>query len=88
MWIQVVFYLVLLAAFFIFMKLSDFEINGRKILSLKYRILIALVFPVLIVLFILFGIFILMLIIFVLIVLGITFLFNLFRIREVNIFSF
>lgn len=83
MWVQVVFYLALLIAFFIFMKLSDFEINGRKIISLKYRILIALIFPILIILFILFGIFILLLVIFVLVVLGIIFLLNMFKIKRI-----
>ena len=83
MWVQVVFYLALLIAFFIFMKLSDFEINGRRIISLKYRVLISLIFPILIILFILFGIFVLLLVIFVLVVLGIVFLLNIFRIRKI-----
>jgi len=83
MWQKILFYTFLLAAFFIFMKLSEIKVNGRNLIGLKYRFLIALIFPILIVLFIFFGLFILFLVIIVLAIFGIVFLFNMFRIKRI-----
>ena len=38
--------MVVLIAIYIFVKISELEFNGQKILRLKYRILMALFFPV------------------------------------------
>lgn len=52
-WLKILFYIFVLIALFIYVKLSNIEINGVKLIKLKYRILLALFFPVLFVLFLL-----------------------------------
>ena len=46
---RIVLYMVVLIAIYIFVKISEIEFNGVKILKLKYRILLALFFPLVIV---------------------------------------
>ena len=58
--LEIIFYLSLLGALFIFVKASEIKINGKRLLSLKTRIIIALIFPLLILLFVLIGTVILM----------------------------
>ncbi|MBS3163197.1 hypothetical protein J4427_00720 [Candidatus Woesearchaeota archaeon] len=54
-WLRIVFYIFVLIALFIYVKVSQIRINGRSMIKLKYRILLALFFPLLFVLFLLIG---------------------------------
>jgi len=45
-WQKIVLYLLLLLSLYIFVKTSQIKINNKPILKLKYRILIAVFFPV------------------------------------------
>ena len=46
---RIVLYIIILIAIYIFVKTSELKFNGIKILRLKYRILLALFFPLVIV---------------------------------------
>jgi len=54
-WLRIVFYIFVFIALFIYVKVSQIRINGRSMIKLKYRILLALFFPLLFVLFLLIG---------------------------------
>ncbi|MDD5651469.1 MAG: hypothetical protein PHF86_13825 [Candidatus Nanoarchaeia archaeon] len=53
-WTKIIFYIFILIALFIYVKLSQLQFNGVKI-KLVYRILLALFFPVIFLLFLLIG---------------------------------
>ena len=59
---RIVLYMIILIAIYIFVKTSQFEINGRRILGLKYRILMAFFFPLILLIGILLSSFIIALI--------------------------
>lgn len=70
---RIVLYILILIAIYIFVKTSELEINGKKIIGLEYRILLALFFPIVLIIGILLGSFIIAIIlciIFISILLG------------------
>lgn len=79
-WMQILFFIFLFIAFLIYTKLSQIQIRGKKLIPLKYRLLIALAFPVLLVFFFFAGVFVIGLI---LTILFIFLLFFLLRRRRV-----
>ncbi|MFA5176184.1 MAG: hypothetical protein WC413_02915 [Candidatus Nanoarchaeia archaeon] len=50
MWQQILLYAFILISLFIFVKTSQIKVNGHNLISLKYRILLALFFPLVFVL--------------------------------------
>ena len=46
---RIALYILILIAIYIFVKTSELEFNGKKILKLKYRILLALFFPIILI---------------------------------------
>ena len=74
--IEVIFYLSLLIALFIFVKASEIRVNEKKLLSFKSRLIIALIFPLLVVLFVLIGTFVLTIVLIVLIIFGLFYISN------------
>lgn len=52
---KILLYIFLIIAFLIFLKLSTIQINGRKMISLPIRVILALMFPLFLVLIIFFG---------------------------------
>ncbi len=82
MWVEIIFYVFILVALFIFVKVGEMEVNGKKVVSLKYRILIALIFPLLIVLFLFIGAFILFILAIVIVTFIVFYLFN--RFKRIN----
>lgn len=42
---RIIIYIVILIAIYIFVKTSELEIFGKKLIKLKYRILLAVFFP-------------------------------------------
>ena len=55
LWQRIIVYAFILIALFIFVKTSQIEINGIKIIKLRYRVLLALFFPVILILIFLFS---------------------------------
>jgi len=55
LWQEIVIYIFLIISAYIFAKMSRIEINGIKLIGLKYRILLALFFPIILVLIIVFS---------------------------------
>ena len=78
-WLRIVFYIFVLIALFIYVKVSQIKINGRNIIKLRYGILLALFFPLLFILFLLIGSIIVGIILTALFILGIWILFARFR---------
>lgn len=74
--LEIIFYLSLLIALFIFVKASEIKVNGKRLLSLKTRIIIALIFPLLILLFVLIGAVILVIVVITLTILFFFYLLN------------
>lgn len=54
-WIKLLIYALILIIIYIFVKLTKFNIFGKQILSLKWRIVIALLFPVILIIGLVFG---------------------------------
>lgn len=52
---KIVFYVFLIIAFLVFLKLSTIKVNGNKVLGWSWRIILALIFPLVLILVILFG---------------------------------
>jgi len=79
---RIILYIVILIAIYIFVKTSQIKLNGRELISLKYRVLIALFFPLVIVIGVILSSFILAIII----ILGfIVFLYiKFFRKKKIN----
>ena len=85
LWERITVYGLIVAALFVFAMLSKLKINGRPVLSLKYRILIALLFPLLLVLLFLFGAVVIGVIVLALIVIFIIGLLNNKKIKRIRI---
>jgi len=75
LWQEILLWIVIAIDLFIFIKLSAIKINGISLVKLHWRILIALVFPLIFIFAFIFGA---ILIAIVLMVLFILFLFSLF----------
>lgn len=54
-WVKILIYALILAIIYIFVKLTNFNIFGKRILSLKWRVVIALLFPVILIIGLVFG---------------------------------
>lgn len=54
-WTRVLIYVLILIVIYIFVKLTNLKFFGKPVLSLKWRIIIALFFPVILILGIVFG---------------------------------
>jgi len=72
--LEMIFYISLLIALFIFVKASEIKVNGKKLLSFKSRLIIALTFPLLILLFVMIGTFLLTIIVIIMIILGLFYI--------------
>jgi len=60
---RIVIYIVILAAIYIFVKISQLEFNGRKVISLKYRLLLSIFFPLVLIIILLLSSFLIALVI-------------------------
>lgn len=81
-WLRIIFYIFVLIALFIYVKTSQIEINDKKLIKLKYRILLALFFPLLFVLFLLIGSIIVGIILTILFIVGTWFLLSRLRYKR------
>ncbi|MCX6712053.1 MAG: hypothetical protein NT139_03390 [Candidatus Woesearchaeota archaeon] len=52
---KILIYVFILLAIFIFVKLSNIQIFGHKVIKLKYRIIITIIFPLILVILLIFG---------------------------------
>ncbi len=80
LWQEIILYVIMLIDLFIFIKLSQVKIRGRSLVKLHWRILIALIFPLLFVLVLMFGA--------ILLALALVLLFILFFILKKKKYSF
>lgn len=83
LWQKIALYTLLLIALFVYVKATKLSINGRPLISTKYRVMLALFFPLLLLLAIFLGALILALI---LVILFILFLLSLFGRRKFRFF--
>ncbi|MBU0929591.1 MAG: hypothetical protein KJ623_00795 [Nanoarchaeota archaeon] len=74
-WERILFYIFVLIALFIYVKISNIQINGKKI-KLVYRLSLALFFPIILLIGILIGSVIIGIILLVLFIIGIWILFS------------
>jgi len=74
LWQRLLLYAFILIALFIFVKVSQIKINGLPLVKLRYRILLALFFPILFVIFFLLGSFIIAIILLVLLIILLVYL--------------
>ncbi len=54
-WQKIILYILLLISLFIFVKTSQIRINNTPLISLKYRVLLALFFPIILIIGLLLG---------------------------------
>jgi len=57
LWQRIIAYIFLLLSLYIFIKTSRLQIGGIKIIKLRYRIILALFFPIILILGLIFGAF-------------------------------
>jgi len=79
--LMILFYLSLIVAVVAFVKLSNIEINKRKVISLRYRILISILFPLILFLIFLISSLIIALILIIIVIIILLFLFSRIKIR-------
>ncbi len=73
---QIILYILLLIGLYIYVKTSKITINNKPIIPAKYRISLAVLFPLIIILAIIFSTFIIALALAIVIIIGLLILFQ------------
>jgi len=74
--LAVILYVILVAVIWLFFKIGNFRMNGRNIISFRWRLLISIFLPLIFVILLFFGLLILAVIVIIIVISFILYLFS------------